>query len=96
MPIFVSTISTQEDFTKVLGVEGRVNVDDTTRLELRYPDATTVRIPIDGHGRYHYLLPSGRQNDLAELPGTLTAYDAKGDKLATAQVASVAYWHGGG
>jgi hypothetical protein len=96
MPIFVSTISTQEDFTKVLGVEGRVSVDDATRLELRYPDATTVRIPIDGQGRYHYLLPSGRQNDLAELPGTLTAYDAKGDQLATTQVASVVYWHGGG
>jgi hypothetical protein len=94
MPIFVSTISTHEDFTKVLGVEGRVNVADASSLQLRYPDTTTVRIPIDEHGRYHYLLPSGRQDDLAELPGMLTAYDADGDQVATAPVASVAYWHG--
>ncbi|MEP6758167.1 MAG: hypothetical protein ABJB55_03130 [Actinomycetota bacterium] len=94
MPIFVSTISTHEDFTKVLGVEGRVNVGHAVRLELRYPDATTVRIAIDGQGRYRYLLPSGRQDDLAELPGTLTAYDAEGQQVATAPVASVAYWHG--
>ena len=93
MPIFVSTISTHEDFAKVLGVEGRVNVDGAARLELRYPDGTTVRIPIDGQGRYHYLLPSARQDDLAERPGTLTAYDANGDQLATTPVASVAYWH---
>ena len=96
MPIFVSTISTHEDFTKVLGVEGRVNVEGATRLELRYPDMTTVRIPIDEQGRYHYLLPSGRQDDLAERLGTLTAYDANGDQIATAPVASVAYWQGNG
>ena len=96
MPIFVSTISTHEDFTKVLGVEGRVNVEGATRLELRYPDTTTVRIPIDEQGRYHYLLPAGRQDDLGERPGTLTAFDANGDQVATAPVASVAYWHGHG
>jgi hypothetical protein len=94
MPIFVSTISTNEDFTKVLGVEGRVNVEGATRLELRYPDMTTVRIPLDERGRYHYLLPTGHQDDLAERPGTLTAFDANGDQVATAPVASVAYWHG--
>jgi hypothetical protein len=88
MPIFVSTISTHDDFTKVLGVEGRVNVGGATRLELSYPDGTTVRIPVDGDGRYHYLLPEGRQSDLAERPGTLTAYDMNGDPVATA-----AYWH---
>jgi hypothetical protein len=96
MPIFVSTISTHEDFTKVLGVEGRVNVEGATRLELRYPDMTTVRIPIDEQGRYHYLLPAGRQDDLGERPGSLTALDVNGDQVATAPVASVAYWQGHG
>ena len=96
MPIFVSTISTHEDFTKVLGVEGRVNVEDAARLELRYPDTTTVRIPIDGKGRYHYLLPAARQDDLGERLGTLTVFDVNGDQVATAPVASVAYWHGHG
>lgn len=94
MPIFVSTISTHEDFSKVLGVEGRVNVGGATRLELRYPDGTTALIPVDGRGRYHYLLPSGRQDDLARRAGTLTAYDVNGNQLATAPLASVAYWHG--
>ncbi len=94
MPIFVSTISTNDDFTKVLGVEGRVNVGGATRLELNYPDGVTVRIPLEGDGRYHYLLPLGRQGALAEQPGTLTAYDANGAQVATASVASVAYWHG--
>ena len=96
MPIFVSTISTHEDFTKVLGVEGRVNVEGATRLELRYPDMTTVRIPFDEQGRYHYLLPVGRQDDLAERLGMLTAFDANGDQIATAPMASVAYWQGNG
>ncbi len=93
MPIFVSTISTHEDFTKVLGVEGRVNIENATHLELRYPDMTTVRIPIDEQGRYYYLLPAARQDDLAERLGTLTAFDANGDQVATAPVASVAYRH---
>ena len=93
MPLFVSTISTHDDFTQVLGVEGRVNVEGAARLELRYPDGTTVMIPMDGRGRYRYLLPSDRQDDLAGRPGTLTAYDAAGSQIATAPVASVAYWH---
>jgi len=56
---------------------------------------TTVRIPIDEQGRYHYLFPAGRQDDLAKRPGTLTAFGANGDQVATAPVGSVAYWHGG-
>ena len=80
----------------MLGVEGRVNADDATRLELRYPDMTTVRIPIDEQGRYRYLLPTDRQDDLGERPGSLTAFDANGDQVATAPVASVAYWQGKG
>jgi hypothetical protein len=96
MPIFVSTISTHEDFTKVLGIEGSVNLDGARRLELRYPDGTTVRIPIRSDGTYHYDLPVGRVDDLASTPGELIAYDVHGDVLARTPVASVAYWHAGG
>jgi len=96
MPIFVSTISTHEDFTKVLGIEGSVNMDGARRLELRYPDGTTVRIPIRSDGTYHYDLPVGRVDDLASAPGELIAYDVHGDALARMPVASVAYWHAGG
>ncbi len=96
MPIFVSTISTEHDFTKVLGIEGSVNVDGARRLELRYPGGTTVRIPIRSDGTYHYDLPAGRVDDLASSEGELVAYDAHGNELARAAVASVAYWHAGG
>jgi hypothetical protein len=96
MPIFVSTISTHEDFTKVLGIEGSVNVDGARRLELRYPDGTTVRIPIRSDGSYRYDLPVGRVDDFASIPGELFAYDAHGNEIARAPVASVAYWHAGG
>ena len=96
MPIFVSTISTHEDFTKVIGIEGSVNVDGARRLELRYPDGSTVRIPIRSDGSYHYDLPIGRVDDLASLPGELIAYDSHGKEIARAPVASVAYWHARG
>ena len=96
MPIFVSTISTHEDFTKVLGIEGSVNTDGARRLELRYPDGTTVRIPIRSDGTYRYDLPVGRVDDLASTPGELIAYDVHGGVLARTSVASVAYWHAGG
>jgi hypothetical protein len=95
MPIFVSTISTHEYFTKVLGIEGSVNVDGARRLELRYPDGTTVRIPIRSDRTYHYDLPVGRVDDLASTPGELIAYDVHGAVLARTPVASVAYWHAG-
>ena len=96
MPIFVSTISTHEDFTKVIGIEGSVNVDGARRLELRYPDGSTVRISIRPDGTYHFDLPRDRVDDLASLPGELIAYDAHGEEIARAPVASVAYWHAGG
>jgi hypothetical protein len=96
MPIFVSTISTHEDFTKVLGVEGSVNVEGATRLELRYPDGSTARIPLRADGSYSFDLPPSRVDDLASEFGTLTAYDAQGHELASAPVASVAAWHAAG
>ena len=96
MPIFVSTISMHEDFTKVLGIEGSVNIDGATRLELRYPDGSAVRIPLGANGSYAYDLPPSRVDDLASAFGALTAYDARGDELASTPVASVAAWHTAG
>ncbi len=91
-PIFVSTISTHSDFTKVLGVEGRVNVQGATSLELRYPDGATIRIPLDRDGSYRYDLPAARRDDLFDRPGELVALDADERQLATTPVAAVAYW----
>jgi hypothetical protein len=92
-PIFVSTISTRTDLTKVLGIEGSVHVAGTTTLELRYPDGTAVRIPLGHGGAYDYTLPAAHRDDLFERPGQLVAIDADGDQLATTPVAAVAYWH---
>jgi hypothetical protein len=90
-PIFVSTISEGSDLTKVLGVEGSVNVRGAASLELRYPDGTTTEIPLNPDGTYRLDLPAERQDDLFERPGVLTVRDADGHVLAKAYVAAVAY-----
>ncbi len=95
-PIFVSTISTQNDFTKVLGIEGHVNVAGVVSLELRYPDGAVVDVPIDADGRYHYDLPTARQDDLFARPGQLVALDAQGRELAAQPIAAVAFWRAQG
>jgi len=91
-PIFVSTLSDGSDFTRLLGVEGHVNVAGFATLELSYPDGTVIRIPVRGDGTYRYEFPPERQDDFARRFGVLTARDAHGDALATAPVASVAAW----
>jgi hypothetical protein len=93
MRIFVSTISTQSDFRKVLGVEGSVNVPGAVALELHYPDGSFVQVPLRINGKYHYDLPVERQDDLFAQPGRLVARDSRGSEIATAPVAAVAYWH---
>jgi len=93
-PIFVSTISTHRDYTLVLGIEGSVNVAGAQTLELRYPDGTTVDVPLGTGGDYRYRIPVTRRGDLATEAGTLIARDAGGDVLASRPVASLAYWRG--
>jgi hypothetical protein len=93
-PIFVSTISTHRDYTLVLGIEGSVNVPGARTLELRYPEGTTVDVPLNAHGGYRFRLPASRRGDLAAAPGTLITRDADGAVLARRPVASVAYWRG--
>jgi hypothetical protein len=91
-PIFVSTISDQSDLTKVLGVEGTVNVDGVASLELVYPDGTHVDIALRSDGSYRYDLPADRVDDLYQIPGELIARGTSGKVLAKARVAAVAYW----
>ncbi|MGI8518994.1 MAG: hypothetical protein ACR2MC_00025 [Actinomycetota bacterium] len=95
-PIFVSTISRQHDFTKVLGIEGSVNVAGAASLELRYPDGTVVHVGLAASGHYHYDLPADRQDDLYELPGQLVVRDGRGKELASHPVAAVAFWRSEG
>jgi hypothetical protein len=91
-PIFVSTISTESDLTKVLGVEGSVNIQGAVSLELRYPDGTTVAIPLAADGSYRYDIPERRTGELFDEPGWMIARDASGNELARAPVAAVASW----
>ena len=91
-PIVVNTTSDGQDLTLVLAIRGRVNVDGA-RLVLRYPDGTTVTIPVAANGRYSYDVPAARQHDFARESGVLTAV-VGGETAASTPVASVAYWRG--
>jgi hypothetical protein len=91
-PITVDTISDASDFTKVLGVRGRVNAQGAVSLEFRYPDGTVVSVPIKDDGSYDFDVPAEREGDLFDAPGTLVARDAGGHELASAPVAAVAFW----
>jgi hypothetical protein len=93
-PLFVSTISDGSDFTKVLGVEGSVNVKGAVSLTFTYPDGTAMDVPLRSDGSYRFDIPPGRQGDLYRSPGTLVARDADGKIVAQAPVAAVAYWRG--
>ena len=91
-PIELDTVSTEGDFTRVLGVRGELHLSGVDHLTLRYPDGTTVRLPLRGQ-RFDYAVPTGRQHDLM-TPGTVTAWSADGRALANRPVAAVAFWRG--
>ncbi len=93
-PLFVSTISDGSDFTKVLGVEGSVNVEGAATLTFTYPDGTTMEVPLKPDGSFRFDIPESRQGELYRSPGTLVARDADGKVLAHGPVAAVAYWRG--
>ena len=95
-PIFVSTISTGDDLTMLLGVEGSVNVADAETLELQYPNGTTTVISMATDGSYRFMVPAARQRDFATASGRLVARNATGDILATVAVTSVANSQPGG
>jgi len=90
-PIELSTISDQEDLTKVFGMRGLVSESDAVVLELRYADGETVNVPLDGSRKFVYEIPAERQDDFMR-PQTLVALDANGEVVATTPVAAVAFW----
>jgi hypothetical protein len=89
-PVFVSTISTGDDLTLVLGVEGSVNAAGAMTLELDYPDGTTAEIALAPDGSYRFMIPPDRQSDFATAWGKLVARDASGAVVASASFSSVA------
>jgi hypothetical protein len=92
-PVFVSTISTGDDLTLVLGVEGSVNAAGAATLELAYPDGTTAEIALAPQGSYQFMMPSDRQDDFASSSGKLIARDASGQIVASVSFTSVANSH---
>ncbi len=89
-PVFVSTISTGDDLTLVLGVEGSVNAAGATTLELDYPDGTTADIGLAPDGSYRFMIPPDRQSDFASSSGKLVAREANGQIVASVSFSSVA------
>jgi hypothetical protein len=89
-PVFVSTISTGEDLTLVLGVEGSVTVAEATSLALEYPDGSTVEIALAPDASYRFMIPTDRQDDFASSSGKLIAHDASGQIVAEVSFSSVA------
>jgi hypothetical protein len=89
-PVFLSTISTGDDLTLVLGVAGSVNVAGATTLELDYPDGTTADIAVAPDGSYRFMIPPDRQSDFASSSGRLIARDVNGQIVASASFSSVA------
>jgi hypothetical protein len=89
-PVFVSTISTGDDLTLVLGVEGSVNAAGATTFELDYPDGTTAEIALAPDGSYRFMIPTDRQSDFATSSGKLVARDASGAVVASVSFSSVA------
>jgi hypothetical protein len=91
-PIFVSTVSDDADLTSVLAVEGKVHAEGAASLELLYPDGTVEPVALGADGSYRHDLALDRRDDLAATPGLLVARDASGTTVASAPVASVAWW----
>jgi hypothetical protein len=89
-PVFVSTISSGDDLTLVLGVEGSVNAAGATSLELVYPDGTSADVALAPDGSYRLLIPFDRQSDFASSWGKLVARDASGQIVASVSFSSVA------
>ena len=85
-----STMSSEDDLTLVLGVEGSVNVAGAATLELQYPDGTTTPITLAADRSYRFILPAERQSDFANALGQLVARDADGTTVATTSFSSVA------
>ncbi|MEO8267223.1 MAG: hypothetical protein ABI706_17105 [Ilumatobacteraceae bacterium] len=89
-PVFVSTISTGDDLTLVLGVEGSVNAAGATTLELEYPGGTSAGIALAPDGSYRFMIPPDRQSDFESSSGKLIARDASGQIVASVSFSSVA------
>ena len=90
-PIVVDTVSDGDDLTLVLAVRGRVNIRGDVQLSLRYPDGATTAVPVSDGGAFRVAIPADRQDAFADRPGRLVA-TRDGDVVATAPVASVAWW----
>ena len=90
-PIELSTVSEEDDLTKILGLRGRVTAAGATALELRYADGETVRISLATDGSFDYEVPAARRDDFMR-PQRLVALDAGGAVVAERSVAAVAFW----
>ncbi|MEP6642524.1 MAG: hypothetical protein ABJB93_11545, partial [Gaiellales bacterium] len=86
----VTTRSDSSDFTLVLGVDGLVDPNRVTTLELRWPDGSVSQVTVAPGGGFAYTFPASRVHDLAETVATLVAYGADGSVVDSETITSVA------
>jgi hypothetical protein len=88
--LVLQTLSDSDDLTLVLGVEGRVNLAGVT-LALRFPDGSSIAVPVASDGTFELTLPADRRDDFASSAGVLVAM-RDGKEVASQRLGSVAYW----
>ncbi len=90
-PLVLQTISDDADLTRVLGIEGKVNVPGSATLTVRYPDGSSTSVPVAPDGRYEFRFPANRQDDFARSAGALVV-TRDGAVVASRPISSVAHW----
>jgi hypothetical protein len=82
--------SDSSDFTLVLGIDGLVDPNRVTRLELRWPDGSVSPVAVAADGVFGYAFPASRVHDLATATATLVAYGGDGAVVDSQPITSVA------
>lgn len=88
-PLVLTTTSDGSDFRQVLGIQGRVNLTGTIRLEVRFPDGARLAVPLASDGTYSVVFTAARRDDFATTPGVLVAL-REGFVVASRPIESVA------
>jgi hypothetical protein len=90
-PLVLGTVSDGSNLSRVVGIQGRVNLAGPVRLEVRFPDGSRLAVPVATDGAFRLTFSPDRQDDFARRPGSLVVLrdDAV---LASTPIYSVAAW----
>lgn len=88
-PLVLTTISDDDDLTRVIGIEGQFHLAGPVSLQVRFPDGSHLAVPVAANGTFRLRLPADRQDDFATDAGSLVAL-RNGKTLASMPIYSVA------